>query len=142
MDDAHRRPAGADDRSVEAAGKVAEAMEWVERARGRVYDFHQMIGRADLFLDEASALLEAAGADDLAERIRTDIIGRNVLEGRWTYQVVEEFDSTYYRPVVAAEKKVRDELLDGKRHVYEAEMKERRRSKGVTGHESEPRDGG
>jgi hypothetical protein len=33
-----------------------------------------------------------------------------------------------------SERAVRDALLDGRRHVYEAEMKERRRSPGEPGH--------
>ena len=32
-------------------------MEWVERARGRLYDFHQMMGRADLLAGRLVALL-------------------------------------------------------------------------------------
>ena len=58
--------------------------------------------------------------------------------GRWTYQIVEEFDDLYYRPVEDAEQRIRDELIGGRRHVYEAELKERRRSRGGRGHESEP----
>ena len=58
----------------------------------------------------------------------TEVVGRNVLEGRWTYQIVEEFDDGYYDAVRQAEQRVLDELLDGKRHVFEAEMKERRRT--------------
>jgi hypothetical protein len=70
---------------VEAVGKVSEAVEWIERARGRLYDFHQMIGRADLIVEEAADLLEAAGCAELAQELRAEIIGRNVLAGRWTF---------------------------------------------------------
>ena len=70
--------------------------------------------------------------------IRDEIVGRNVLEGRWTFQIVEEFDAVYYSAVQDADRTVRDELLDGKRHVYEAELKERRRTDGVRYHESRP----
>jgi len=28
----------------------------------------------------------------VAERLATELVGRNVLPGRWTFQVVEEFD--------------------------------------------------
>lgn len=40
----HQRPEGVDDATVAAAGKLAEALEWIERARGRLYDFHQLVG--------------------------------------------------------------------------------------------------
>ena len=45
-----------------AAGKLSEAVAWVERARGRLYDFHQMMGRADVIMGEAGDALAAAGA--------------------------------------------------------------------------------
>ncbi len=138
MNEEHQRPDGVSDEIVAAMGKVTEAFEWIERARGRLYDFHQMIGRADLLMEEGSELLERAGANDLGDLLRGDIIGRNVLDGRWTYQAVEEFDATYYRPVMETERKVREELVEGRRHVYEAEMKERRRTPGREGHEAEP----
>jgi hypothetical protein len=137
-DDAHRRPEGVGDDIIEATGKLSEALEWIERARGRLYDVHQMIGRADLYVGDAADLLDAAGQSELAERLRTEIVGRNVLPGRWTFQVVEEFDDHYWGPVRELEQEVRDALVDGKRHVYEAEMKEARRTHGQPGHESRP----
>lgn len=137
-DERNTRPEGADDGTVEAAGKVSEALEWIVRARGRLYDFHQMIGRADFLLEDAADLLEDAGHSKLAGMVREDIIGRNVLEGRWTYQIVEEFDRLYFDAVSDAERTVRDELLDGRTHVLEAELKEKRRSKDRRGHEARP----
>lgn len=141
-DDAHRRPAGVGDDVVEATGKLSEALEWIERARGRLYDVHQMIGRADFLVGDAADLLDAAGHHDQAERIRREIVGRNVLPGRWTFQVVEEFDEGYWEPVRAVERDVRDALVDGKRHIYEAELKEQRRTEGLPAHESRPDEAG
>ncbi len=80
-----RRPEGLDDATVEAVGKVSEALECVERARGELYSFHQLIGHADLLLGEAC-----------------------------------------------------DELQGRERHVFEEEMKERRRTDGRRGHERRP----
>ena len=137
-DRAHQRPDGASDDAVAAAGKVSEALELVERVRGRLYDAHQMVGRADLLFEEAADLLDGGGHSDLAALLRRDVIGCNVLPGRWTFQLVEEFDDGYYRTVVDAERRVRDGLMDGRRHVHEAELKERRRSDGRAGHESRP----
>jgi hypothetical protein len=137
-DDPYRRPAGADDATVEAAGTLSEALEWIERARGRLYDFHQMIGRADFVLEEAADDLETAGHGELARRVRDEVVGRNVLSGRWTYQIVDEFDDGYYAEVKGIEHEVRHALLGGRRHVYEAELKERRRTHGRPGHEARP----
>jgi hypothetical protein len=137
-DDAHRRPAGVDDATVAAAGKLSEAMEWVERARGHLYSFHQLIGRADFLAEDAADELQRAGHDELAETVRRDIVGRNVLHGRWTFQIVEDFDDGYWEPFRSAERDVRNRLLEGRRHVYEAEMKEQRRTAGRRRHESRP----
>jgi hypothetical protein len=137
-DDRHARPHGASDELVEAVGKASEALEWVERARGRLFDFHQMMGRADLLLGQAADALAEAGAADAADRLRTEMVGRNVVDGRWTFQLVEEFDDLYWEPCRAAERRVRDDLLDGRRHVYESEMKDRRRTDGRAGHERRP----
>ncbi|ADT99266.1 MULTISPECIES: hypothetical protein [Mycolicibacterium] len=128
----------ASDATVDAVGKLTEALEFVERARGHLYSFHQLMGHADLLAGEASDALREAGADAIAERLETDLIGRNVLYGRWTFQVVEEFDDNYWSPFRDHERQVREELLDGARHVHEARMKEERRTHGRKGHEARP----
>lgn len=136
--DNHTRPKGVSDQTVAAVGKVSEALEWLERARGHMYELHQLIGRADLLFEEAADQLTAAGHTEQAELLNRDIVGRNVLPGRWTFQIVEEFDDTYYTPVRDAEQAIRGELMQGKRHVYESEMKEARRTRGRPGHEARP----
>lgn len=136
--DAHRRPDGVDDATVEALGKLSEALEIVERARGALYAFHQLSGHADLMLDEVVAGFEAAGHPDLAGRVRDDVLGRNVIDGRWTFQVVEDYDLGYYRAFRDLEAAAREQLVGGRRHLFEAEMKERRRTRARAGHESRP----
>ncbi|MFF5234071.1 hypothetical protein [Dactylosporangium sp. NPDC000521] len=137
-DEQHRRPDGVSDATVEALGKLSEALECVERARGHLYDLHQLIGHADLMLDEAVRLFRDAGHPKLAERIETDLVGRNVIAGRWTFQIVEDFDDNYYATFKDVDRAARDELVQGRRHLYEAEMKERRRTHGRPGHEARP----
>jgi hypothetical protein len=137
-DAAHRRPDGVDDRTVAAVGRLSEALETVERARGHLYELHQLIGHADLLLDEVVAELRAAGHEGLADRITEELVGRNVIAGRWTFQVVEDFDDGYYAAFRRLDRDVRDQLVDGRRHLYEAEMKERRRTQGRPGHEARP----
>ncbi|GAA3448589.1 hypothetical protein [Dactylosporangium matsuzakiense] len=137
-DAAHTRPAGLDDKTVEALGKLSEALETVERARGHLYDLHQLIGHADLMLDDAVELLHAAGHGDMAERVATDVLGRNVIAGRWTFQIVEDFDDGYYTAFQDVEREAREKLAGGRRHLFEAEMKERRRTHGRAGHEAVP----
>jgi hypothetical protein len=134
----HLRPDGVDDATVEAVGAVSEALEYVERARGELYAFHQLMGHADLLLGEACDKLRDAGHAEMADRLEEEVVGRNVLYGRWTFQIVEDFDDNYWSVFREHERQVRDELQHGLRHVFEAEMKERRRTHGKRGHQSRP----
>jgi hypothetical protein len=127
-DAAHRRPPGLDDRTVEALGRLSEALETIERVRGHVYAVHQLTGHADLMLDDVVDGLRAAGHVDAAAQVETELVGRDVLPGRWTYQIVEEYDDGYYAAFRAVERRLRDELAGGRRHIYEAEMRARRQS--------------
>ena len=136
--DPYARPEQTDDATVEAVGKVTEAFEWIERARGRLYDFHQLVGHADGLLGEAADALDAAGHAKQARTVRDEVVGRNVLEGRWTFQVVDEFDDRYWEPFRAVEREIREDLTDGRRHVFEAEMKEARRTRGHPAHTARP----
>ncbi len=134
----HTRPDGVDGATVEALGKLTEALEVVEDARGHLYGFHRLTGAADLALGEAVDLLRRAGHGALAERINTDLVGRNVIEGRWTFQVVEDYDDGYYSAFRALEEQARTSLVAGRRHLFEAEMKEDRRTHGRRHHEARP----
>ncbi len=119
----HERPDHTDDATVEAVGKVSKALEVVEAARGFLYQFHRMSGTADLTLQEAVSQLRAGGHGDLADEIDEVLVGRDVIAGRWTFEVVEDYDTGYWSVFRAVEQKVRDLLADGVPHVYEAEMK-------------------
>ncbi len=140
-DDRHQRPEGTDDETVSAVGKVTEALEWVERARGRLYDFHQQMGRADLLFGEAAEALESAGHAEHAQQLRGRIVGRNVIDGRWSFQIVEEFDDLYWAPARESERRLREDLMAGRRHVFESEMKDDRRTAGRSHHERRPAEG-
>ncbi|MFJ2033397.1 hypothetical protein [Streptosporangium sp. NPDC087985] len=121
-------PSDIDDMTVEALGRLSEALETTERARGHLYSFHQLTGHADLQLDRAVELLRAAGHADLADIVADELIGRDVLPGQWTFQVVEEYDDGYYRFFRELERRIRDQLAGGRRHLHEARMRERRQS--------------
>ena len=134
----HQRPDGVSDETVEALGKLSEALEVVENARGYLYAFHRLTGMGDLALGDAVDLLRTAGHAEIADRLDRELIGRNVIEGRWTFQLVEEYDDGYYALFKELEKTARDDLADGQRHVFEARMKEDRRTHGAHHHESHP----
>ena len=133
----HRTPEGVSDETVEGVGRLSEAFEYLERAKGHLYSFHQLMGRADLLVEEAAEILRGAGHEEFAGRLERDLVGRNVLDGRWTFQIVEEFDDTYYEFFRGVERESR-ELTGGVRHLHEARMKEDRRSGGHPAHTEDP----
>ena len=73
-----------------------------------------------------------------ADRFEAEVVGRNVLDGRWTFQIVEEFDDLYYGPVRASVRALEEDHLGGVRHLFESEMKDDRRSAGRPHHEQRP----
>jgi hypothetical protein len=123
MSSEHERPAGTSDDTVAALGKLSEALECVEEARGFLYAFHRRSGHADAQLQEAVAMLRRAGHDPLADRIEADLVGRNVIPGRWTFELVEEYDDGYYSVFKGYDAEAREALVEGRRHLFEAEMK-------------------
>ncbi len=137
----HRRPEGVSDATVEALGKLSEALEVVENARGYLYAFHRLTGTGDLTLGEAASLFRTAGHEEIADRIERELVGRNVIEGRWTFQVVEDYDDGYYALFKQLEAEAREELVGGRRHLFEAEMKEDLRTHGAPHHEAAPAPG-
>lgn len=134
----HQRPEGVSDATVQALGKISEALEAVEAARGFFYSFHRLSGTADLTLGEGVTELREAGHAQLADRFERELVGRNVLSGRWTFQLVEEYDDGYYAVFKELENLARQTLMGGRRHVFEAEMKESRRTQGQPHHAAAP----
>ncbi|MEV4713291.1 hypothetical protein [Micromonospora sp. NPDC049374] len=140
VDDEHSRPEGVDDTTVEALGELSKALETIHRVRGHLYSAHQLVGGADLTLDRVVKLLRDAGHKRVADRVEHELLGRNLLPGRWTFQIMEEFDDGYYAAFQEVERYARETLAGGRRHIYEAEMKERRRTPGMPGHEATPQE--
>jgi hypothetical protein len=127
-----------DDDTVAALGKLSEALETVDQARGLLYGFHQLTGKADRLLQDAVQQFQDAGHTELASALEHDLVGRNVIADRWTFQVVEDFDANYWTTFRAFDQQARDELAGGDRHVLEARMKQRERTGGHPRHEAGP----
>ncbi|MET9256204.1 hypothetical protein [Streptomyces sp. NPDC003717] len=141
MAELDRRPEGMSDETVEALGSLSKALETTERARGHLFSFHQLTGTADLELDRAVRLLREAGHPEWAERVEREILGRNVIPGHWTFQIVESYDMTYYQPFKDLERAAVERLAGGRDHVFEAELKQARRTHGHPDHTEGPEDG-
>ncbi|MGW2477718.1 hypothetical protein [Streptomyces sp. NPDC001665] len=122
----HERPLGLDDVTVEALGLLSQALETTQRARGRLYDFHQLTGGADKTVGEAVRRLREAGHDEKADLVEREVRGIDVLPGMWTYQIIEACDDGYHRRFTEVERQVRDALSSGRAHLAEAERGSRR----------------
>ena len=91
----HRAPPGVSDETVEALGKLSEALEVVGAPRLPVWvppahrDGRPRPGRR-------RRPAAQAGHHEIADRIDRELVGRNVIEGRWTFQIVEDYDDGYY----------------------------------------------
>jgi hypothetical protein len=127
-----------DDGTVEGLGKLSEALETVDQARGFLYAFHQLTGKADQLLQDAVDLLRDGGHTALADDLDRDLVGRNVVADRWTFQIVEDFDTGYWTTFRDFDARARTELADGDRHVFEARLKQRERTRGHPAHEAGP----
>lgn len=111
--------------TVAALGKLSEALEVAEYARGLLYGFHRLCGTADLTLQDAVSMLRDAGHAALAGDIEQTLVGRDVISGCWSFQLVEAYDSGYWEVFRDVEEHARAQLGVPARHVFEAEMKER-----------------
>jgi hypothetical protein len=116
-----------DAETVDAVGKATEALEYIERARGHLYAFHQLVGRADFLFEESAQRLAAAGRPDAAASLWRSLVGRDVLEGRWTFEIVERFDDDYYEAARAEVTRLEQRLVGGRRHGHEEALRQRRR---------------
>ncbi|WP_211294200.1 hypothetical protein [Lentzea kentuckyensis] len=115
-----------DEQTIDALGKLSKALETVEQARGHLYAFHQLTGTADFLLDDAISALRGAGHHEHAGRVQRELVGRNVLPGKWTFEIVEQYDDTYYEVFRDVERSARNDLGGGRRHEYEARLKRER----------------
>ena len=59
------------------------------------------------------------------------LVGRDVVPGMWTFQLVEAYDEHYWQVFRAVDELVRERLSDGRPHVYEAEMSAREQGSAV-----------
>jgi hypothetical protein len=127
----HQRPAGVSDQTVIALGKLSEALEIVEHARGLLYGFHRLCGSADLTLQDAVQQLREAGHGDLADEVEEALVGRDIVEDKWSFQLIEAYDAQYWRVFRDVEHSVRSRAGVREPHLFEAELKHREQTPGA-----------
>lgn len=141
MNDPDRMASELTDAERKALHEVELGVENLHRAHGHLVSFHHSTGRAMDHLAVAEDLLRDAGHEALANRLRDEYLPRGVVPpcdgddataGRWSYDILEQFQETFLDDVVGFGDSVHDRIADGQRHVterqQEAEWKRRART--------------
>lgn len=112
----------------EALHHVELGVERLHRAHGHLVTFHHNTGRAMDHLATAEDLLRESGYHDLADALRDEYLPRGVVEacdsddptaGRWSYDILENFQNTFLHDIVAFGDDVCERVADGLRHAHE-----------------------
>jgi len=115
-----------DDDTVAALHEVELGVEWLQRANGHLLEFHHATGHAMDHFYEAERGLRAAGHDGLADALRDRHLPAGVVDGdRWSYDVVEEFQTGVLADLLAFDEAARERLAGGLRHVAERRQERR-----------------
>lgn len=119
---------------TEALHEVELATEWTQRAHGHLLAFHHAVGHGMDHLDSAEPKLRESGHERLADRLRDDLLPRGVTDDdRWSYDIVEAFQSAFLADVTAFGEDAHDRLADGQRHVAERSQETTWRSRARDG---------
>lgn len=118
----------AERRALEEAGLGSEHLD---AAFGHLIEWHHQVGHGMAKFENVMVALRAAGHDDLADRLRDDLLPAGVIDDKWSYEVVDEFREEFLEAIAAFEADLRDEL-DAPRHVHERELKEEARERAQT----------
>jgi len=94
-------------------------VEGVHRAYGHLLAFHHAIGRSMDHFASAEPELRAAGHEAHADAIRDCHLPAGVIDDRWSYELVEAFETGFLADVAAFDAAVRADLASGQSHVTE-----------------------
>ncbi|PSQ01417.1 hypothetical protein BRC94_04075 [Halobacteriales archaeon QS_5_70_17] len=106
----------------EALHRIELGVEWLRRAHGNLVAFHHNTGHAMDHLAEAEQLLRATDRDSLADELRDEHLPLGVVREngeRWSYDLLEDFESGFLASVTGFERAAREEIADGRRHLTE-----------------------
>jgi hypothetical protein len=80
-----------------------------------------------VLFEESAVRLAGAGHRDEAAPLWRSLVRRDVLEGRWIFEIVERFDDDYY-DVARSEVAHLEQVSEAARHAHEEEFRIRRRA--------------
>jgi len=107
------------DAETDALHSVELGLEWLNRAHGTLIEFHHSTGHAMDHLHDAERKLRDAGHERFADHLRDEVLPRGAIEDRWTYDLLETFEADLHDDVTAFERRIREDVADGHRHVAE-----------------------
>lgn len=113
----------------EALHDIQLGTEHLYRAYGHFLSFHHAVGHAMNRLADAEAELADAGHEEHAAVLRNDLLPAGVVEDKWTYELVEEFQDGVLADATNFENVVRADLAGGERHVAERDQQARWRER-------------
>jgi len=76
----------------------------------------------------AVSMLADCGHTELDADIESTLVGRDIVEGMWSFQIVERYDRGYWDVFRAVESHARRLLGAAEPHLFEAEMKDQEQS--------------
>ncbi len=113
---------------LEALHEVELGIERLHRAHGHLVAFHHNVGRGMNHLAAAEPLLYRCGYPEVADALREEYLPRGVFAcgdpddptaGRWTYDVLENFQTVFLNEIVAFGAEVHETIGDGSWHASE-----------------------
>ncbi|WP_435196905.1 hypothetical protein [Natronomonas sp. EA1] len=102
--------------------------EHLYAAFGHLIEWHHQIGHGMAQFENVMVALRASGHDDLADRLRDELLPAGVIDDKWSYEVVDEFREEFLEAMATFEADLREEL-DAPRHVHERELKAEARAR-------------
>ncbi|MFB6129394.1 MAG: hypothetical protein ABEJ28_01065 [Salinigranum sp.] len=115
---------GLSDDERAAVERTERGIEWFHRAQGSLLEFHHAVGQA---MDEFGEVAEHLDGehDDLAAAIREEILPAGVTaDGKWTYEVVEEFEEGLLAEAEDVADGAFEDLVDSERYAIERRGRE------------------
>lgn len=121
---------GLSETELEALHELQLGKENLHKAHGNLIKFHHKIGRGMGHYDTAVDLLREEGHDDLADNLQNGM-AMGVIEGRWSWSIVDEFEEFFLPTNLDAEADIRTELTDDsrERHINERLLENKARDR-------------
>lgn len=113
---------------LEALHEVELGIERLHRAHGHLVAFHHNVGRGMTHLAAAEPLLYRCGHPEVADALREEYLPRGVFAdgnpddptaGRWTYDVLENFQTVFLKDIVAFGEDIHETIGNGSWHASE-----------------------